>query len=258
MNNMPTSPLSFCYTDFYIMYYLIDIDVERSLIMSKDITKLVMINYHSNVLPICKLLKSHATNIMLLPNNIILMQPSMNGIRNYMIANNSIDYSNFIYTYFSIPDISKVNTKFKKTKSEIEWSVDDGTNYLVIKNENMEPYKSPIINNPAAVADILNATYQNLPNWKSEELTDILCDEDNSLYNMLPESFIEDMNGKKLCELNINGHSILLSRPFLGDLKKTLSVGYRVLYEDDVKMILKFKQSEEIGNIYTIAAFLIV
>ena len=66
------------------------------------------------------------------------------------------------------------------------------------------------------------------------------------------------MTNKKLCELNINDHSILISRPFLGDLKKTISVGYKVLYEDDVKMILKFKQSEEIGNIYTIAAFLIV
>ena len=227
-------------------------------IMSKDISKTIITSYHSSVLPICKLLKSHATNIMLLPNNIVLMQPVMTGIRNYMIVNNKVDYSNFIYTYFSIPDISKINTKFKKTKSEIDWSVDNGTNYLIIKNEDMEPYKSPVINNPAAVADILNATYQNLPDWKSSELENILCDEDNSLYNILPDSFIEDMTNKKLCELNINGHSILISRPFLGDLKKTNSVGYRVLYEDDIKIILKFKQAEEIGNIYTVAAFLIV
>ena len=105
--------------------------------MSKDISKTIITNYHSSVLPICKLLKSHATNIMLLPNNIVLMQPVMSGIRNFMIVNNKVDYSNFIYTYFSIPDISKVNTKFKKTKSEIEWLVDNGTNYLVIKNEDI-------------------------------------------------------------------------------------------------------------------------
>lgn len=225
--------------------------------MSDNLNKTIIANYHSTIIPICKLLKSHATNIMLLPNNLILMQPSMNGIRNYMVCNHNVDYSNFMYTYFSISEISKVNTKFKKTKSEVEWAVDNGTNYLIIKNEEMNPYKSPIINNPEAVADIINGTYQNLPDW-NESNVNLLKDDSDSEYISLPESFIEDMVNKRLCELVINGHSILLSRPFLGELKKTLSIRYKIVYEDDSKMILKFKQTEEIGNIYTYAAFLIV
>lgn len=226
--------------------------------MSDNLNKSIIANYHSTIIPICRLLKSHATNIMLLPNNLILMQSSMYGIRNYMICNHNIDYSNFMYSYFSIPEISKANTKFKKTKSKVEWDIENGTNYLVIKNDDMDPCRSPIINNPEAVADVINGTYQNLPNWDKSDVIDLLKDEDNSMYTSLPDSFIDDMVNKRLCELIINGHSILLSRPFLGEMKKTLSVRYRVIYEDDIKMILKFKQSEEIGNIYTIAAFLIV
>ena len=226
--------------------------------MSDNLNKLIIANYHSTIIPICKLLKAHASNIMLLPENIILMQPLMTGIRSYMIANSNINYSNFIYTYFSIPEVSKANTKFKKTKSEIEWENNNGTNHLIIKNEDMEPCKSPIINNPASVADILAGTYQNIPNWDGNNVKELLCDEKDSEYTILSKSFIDDMVNKKLCELIINGHSILVSRPFLGELKKTISVGYKVIYEDDTKMILKFKQTEELGNIYTFAAFLII
>ena len=220
--------------------------------------KILISNYHSTIIPICRLLKSHASNIMLLPNNIILLQPLMNGIRNYMVANNKVNYSNFMYTYFSIPEISKVNTKFKKTKSKIDWEIDNGTNYLVVKNEDMDPCKSPIINNPSAIIDVFNGTYKNIPDWENYDYDVLLSDESNSMYTTLPESFIEDMISKKLCELNINGHSILLSRPFLGELKKTTYIGYRVIYEDDMKIVIKFKQTEELGNIYTYAAFLIV
>ena len=226
--------------------------------MSDTLNKVIVSNYHSTIIPICKLLKAHASNIMLLPDNLILMQPLMTGIRSYMIAKHKIDYSNFIYTYFSLPEISKVNTKFKKTKSEIEWDTDNGTNYLIIKNDEMDPCKSPVINNPASVADILAGTYQNIPNYDNLSLKELLCDENDSEYEFLPESIIDDMISKKLCELIINGHTILLSRPFLGELKKTLSVGYKVVHEDESKIILKFKQVEELGNIYTFAAFLIV
>ena len=224
----------------------------------KLLNKSLISNYASSIIPLCRLLKSHATNIMLLPEKLVLLQPSLAGIRNYMIVNSKVDYSNFIYTYFSLSEISKVNTKFRKTKSEIDWELMKGTNYLVVKNDDMEPCKSPIINNPAAIVDTLTGTYQNIPNWDEKQFQNILCDEHSSNYTKLPESFIEDMVNKKLCELSINGHSILLSRPFLGDLKKTTYVGYRIISEDDNKIVLKFKQCEELGNIYTYAAFLIV
>lgn len=226
--------------------------------MSEKLDKVIIANYHSTIIPICRLLKPHATNIMLLPDNLILMQPVMSGIRSYMIANKNVDYSNFVYTYFSIPEISKVNTKFKKTKSEIRWDISNGTNYLVVKNDDMDPCKSPIINNPESVADILFGTYQNIPNWDNVSLKDLLCSEDDSEYIELSESFIEDMISKKLCELTVNSHTILLSRPFLGELKKTKSVKYRVISEDEMKIVLKFKQTEDLGDIYTYAAFLIV
>jgi hypothetical protein len=224
----------------------------------KLFNKNIISSYSSSVIPVCRLLKAHATNIMLLPENKILMQPSLNGVRNYMIAKPKVDYSNFVYTYFTIPEISKTNTKFRKTKSEIDWEINDGTNYLVVKNEEMEPCKSPIINNPNAIKDVINATYKNLPNWDNSNIQNIICDESSSDYNQLSDSFISDMSNKKLCEIKVNGNSILISRPFLGDLKKTEYVGYRIIDEDDSRIVLKFKQVEDLGNIYTYAAFLII
>ena len=226
------------------------------LVSEKDLNKAIISAYSSTVIPVCKLLKPHATNIMLLPNNLVLMQASINGIRNYMVLNRDIDTSKFIYTYTSLIDISKINSKFRKTKSAITWEVNDGTNYLVVANDDMEPFKTPVINNPATVADLLNATYKNIPNWSSNNICDILCDEPNLMYTKLPDKFIEDIVAKKLCDLTINGNTILISRPFLGDLKKTSYVGYRVISEIDGKIVIKFKQTEDIGNIYTYAAFL--
>ena len=232
---------------------------EKINMSEKSLSKNIVSNYHSTIIPVCKLLKSHATNIMLLPDNKILMQPVINGIRNYMILNSKYDYSNFIYSFFSLPEISKINTKFRKTKSEVEWEVDNGTNYLIVKNPSEEmSCKVPIINNPDAIKDIINASYINIPNWNYADINDIICEESSSDYIKLPDSIIENMLEKKLCEITVDDRSILLSRPFLGDLKKTSYVGYRIISKEDDKLILKFKQSEEIGNIYTYAAFLTV
>lgn len=225
----------------------------------KDLTKTILSNYSASVIPICRLLKAHATNIMLLSENCILMQPIISGIRNYMIVNPKIDYSTFMNAFISIPEISKVNTGFRKTKSEISWLSENGTNYLTIKNDGMDLYKTPIINHPESVEDILTGTYQNIPNWSPISYgnhSQVLFDESPSVYTMLPLSFIDDMVDKKLCQLTIDDRVILISRPFLGDLKKTKSVGYRIIEKDENKMVLKFRQEEELGNIYTYAAFL--
>lgn len=225
---------------------------------NKELSKNIISSYHSTIIPICRLLKPHATNIMLLPENIILMQPAMNTVRSFMVLNQDIDFFPFLYTYFSIPEVSKINTKFKKTKSTIDWKLKDGVNYLVIKNEDMDEYETPIINNPAAVADIINATYTNLPNWSSMTFNRDYLNDESSKYSELPNDFLDDMKNKKLCEIEANGHTILLARPFLGDLKNTSSVEYMVVYEDDFKITLKFRQRESLGDIYTYASFLIV
>ena len=220
----------------------------------KTLNKELVNNYASTIIPLCRLLKFHATNIMLLPNRLILLQPVISGVRNYMIVNPNVDYSRYLYSYMSIAEISKVNTKFRKTKSEIDWGFNNGTNYLIVKNEDEEPCKSPIIHNPDAVRDIINGTYQNLPNWNGDK--DHLIDESSSNYTELPSSFIADMLDKKLCELNINGNTALVSKPFLGDLKKTTYVGYKVIDETESSIYVKFKQVEDLGSIYTYAAFL--
>ena len=224
----------------------------------KNITKTIVSNYHSTVIPLCRLMKQHATNIMLLPDNKILMQSLITGIRSYMILNKEYDYSNFLYSFLSIPEISKINTKFRKTKSEIEWDTNNGVNYLVVKNPDMDPCKVPIINNSDAINDIISATYNNIPDWDSSNIDEFICEESSAEYNKLSEDFIENMLDKKLCEISVNGKSILLARPFLGDLKKTSFIGYRIVSEEDNKLILKFKQIEDLGSIYTYAAFLTI
>ena len=224
---------------------------------SMSIDKVINNEYASSALKLCKFLKAHATNILLLPDGKILLQPVINGIRNYMIVNPKIDYSNFIYTYFSLSEISKYHSSFRKTKSKIYWETEKGITYLIIENEDEEPYKSPIMSNPEALSSLLNATYKTIPDWNgSQSFNEILSDEPSSQYTDLGREFLDDMVNKKLCELKVHGQSILVSRPFLGDLKKTEWVGYRLVEEDDTRIVLKFKQVEELGNIYTYAAFL--
>lgn len=222
----------------------------------KSLVKNINNCYGSTVIDICKLVKPHASNILLLSNNKVLMQPMIAGIRNYMILNSNVDYSTFIYTYFTISEISKANTKFRKTKSEISWETDKGTEYLVVKNDDMEPVKSLVMTDQSAVNSLFAATYNRIPDIDNPTIDNVIIDEPNSMYIDLGTSFIDDMVNKKLCEIRINNQSILISRPFLGDLKKTQWVGYRVVDEDDFRLVIKFKQVEKIGSIYTYAAFL--
>ncbi len=219
----------------------------------KEIDKIIIKEYYDNIIPLCRLLKNHATNILLLPDNKILMQPILKGIKNYMILNKDMNISKFIYSYLSILDISKVNTKFKKTKSSIDWTVIDGVNYINIINSDSEPYNIPIINNPETVSDIIKKTYNGL---STNFNIDNIVDEDDELYIKISDDIITAMNDKKLCDLNINDNPILISRPFLGSLKKTVFLGYRVLDETKDKITVKFKQREDLGNIYTYSAFL--
>lgn len=209
---------------------------------------------YSDVIALCKLLKPHATNMMLLDDGLVLLQPTIPGIRNYMISN--LDFSVFQNTFFNLATVSSINSKFKKTKSDIDWVEEDSTRYLVISNPEAEPYKIPIFNNERTISELLNDTYSNIPKWNLKKDLVLVDDIDTEDYFSLGEDFITSMNNKELCEINIFGNPIYLSRPFLGSLKKTRKVGIRVVDESDTSVTYKFCQQEELGNIYTYAAFM--
>lgn len=222
--------------------------------------KMFVYDYYDNVIPLCKATKAHATNMLLLENNLVVLESLISGVASYLVANDDIDYNRFLYTFFNIPEISKTNTKFKKTKSVVDWRYSESnmTNFLLVENPNMEPVKSPIIDNLEGRINLIDTIYRRVPNWNVVDYQNILRDESSNEYTKLPRSFIDDMVDKKLCDIKINGYTILLSRPFLGDCKKTEYIGYRVINQTNDKIYLKFKQTEPIGNIYTYAAFLLI
>ena len=87
----------------------------------------------------------------------------------------------------------------------------------------------------------------------------MLADEPDAMYTPTWPTMPAEMRDRKLCELDVDGYRVLMSRPFMGDLKNTQSISYRVLaIEDDYhgRIFLKFKQVESIGNIYHFAAFM--
>ena len=221
--------------------------------MQKELIK----SYHSTIIPLCRLLKAHSTNAFLLPKGLIALYPpvGMSGVRNYMVLNKEYlyDYSKFVYTFFSIPSISKINTKFKKTKSTIDWETSkEGQSFLVVANDEENLWKSPILANDDTVKEVLESLYGDSP------LFDIHNTEDFDEFEEIPncEEFISDMLDKKLCQITVRNNPILLARPFLGDLKKTKEVRYKVVKETDETITLKFAQVEEMGTIYTYASFL--
>lgn len=221
--------------------------------MEKELIK----SYHSTIIPVCRLLKAHSTNAFLLPNGLIALYPpvGMSGVRNYMVLNKEYleDYSKFVYTFFSIPSISKINTKFKKTKSTIDWETSkEGQSFLVVANDEENLWKSPIIANEDTIKEVLESLYGDSP------LFDIHNTEEFNEFDEIRncDEFISDMLDKKLCQINVRDNPILLARPFLGDLKKTKEVRYKVVKETEETITLKFAQVEEMGIIYTYASFL--
>ena len=217
-----------------------------------------IVDYYNNIIPLCKLLKSHATNIMLLKNNLVLIHPLMKGVRSYMIINdNKINYDYYTNSLIGLVDITSVNTKFRKTKSGVYGSVgsEPDTYSIIVAASEDNFIEIPVYTNDATINSVINATYISLPHWNFSDKDEILSD-DISGFTRIPTSVIYDMNEKRLCEVVIDDYIVLLSKPFLGNLKDTTALYYKIVDETDDKICVKFRQEEELGNIYTYAAFI--
>ena len=212
---------------------------------------------YTDVIAVCKLLRTHATNALLLDNGVIAMQPIIDGIRNYMVLHDSYAYPRFRKLYMNLGEIAAVNTKFKKTRSSIQWYSHEGATYIEIKNEDQDPYRVYVLTNPSVVEGLLDQIYKRVPYW-SDCRQAILSDEPDEMYTSC-EGLAYDLFDKKMCRIVVNGNQLMFSKPFLGDTKNTELISYRVVSEDpdpDGRITVKFKQKEKLGNIYTYASFL--
>lgn len=212
---------------------------------------------YQEVIDACKVLKSHATNALLLDDGLIALQPIVEGICNYMILHNPNPYPRFRRLYINLAQISPINSKFKKTLSYIQWKAKDGLPYIEITNPNTDPYIAYILNAQVMTESVLNDAYSKIPGW-NEVRQRVLIDEPDDLYTRC-EGLAADLASKKMCRVVANGNQLMFSKPFLGDTKNTDIIMYRIVQEDpgqSGKITVKFKQKEKIGNIYTYASFL--
>lgn len=212
---------------------------------------------YQEVINVCRMVKSHATNALLLENGLVVLQPIIPEIANYAILNDPMAYPRFCRMYINLGEIAPVNTKFKKTLSSIQWNAQDGIATVTISNQDMEPYSVYLFTEGYMVDSVLDTAYSRVPGW-GDIRQGILVDEPDDIY-VSAEGLAADLAAKKMCKLVVNGNQIMISRPFLGDTKSTELVLYRLIHEDpddNGKIILKFKQKEKYGNIYTYACFL--
>ena len=213
---------------------------------------------YSKVINICKLLKPHATTILLLENGIVGMDAVLPGIRNYFIHNEPEVYTNFLHSYINLPGIWPSNQKFRKTYTDLDWIMNDGQMYLRVTNPESAPYDVPMLNKPNQIDMALDDLYNTLPEWETLRQGNLMNDPDN-LYTESDKDLAYDLFMKRMCKICLNGYSFLISKPFLGDTKNTMWIGYRIVGEEpgpDGRVFVKFKQKEKLGNIFTYAAFL--
>lgn len=212
---------------------------------------------YQEVISICRFLKPHATNALLLENGLVAMQPIIPEIANYAILREPDCYPRFKRMYINLGEIASINTKFKKTLSSIQWKAKDGIATVEIENVDMEPYNVYVFTERYMVDSVLDSAYGRVPGW-NEVRQGILIDEPDDMY-VSCEGLAADLYAKKMCRIVANGNQIMVSKPFLGDTKSTELILYRVIHEDpeeNGKIVLKFKQKEKLGNIYTYACFL--
>ena len=215
---------------------------------------------YQNVIDICKLLKPHATTALLVENGLVITQPIIEGIRNYMILDNPAAYPRFNNLYINVSEIASYHTKFKKTMTDIDWESSNGETFMVLTNPDMDPYRVHILTDTETIEDLINREYQSVPGWK-EDPASILTNDPDEMFTKLPDDIPLNLSLKRMCEISVGGHQyrIMISRPFLGDTKNTQWLGYRVIAEDageKGRITLKFKQKEKLGNIFTYASFL--
>lgn len=211
---------------------------------------------YQRVIEMSRLLKSHATNALLLPGDLVILEPIIPTVRSYFIPYKPIP-KEFVYLYLNLSTISKVNSKFKKTMSILEWIAKDDTSYMQIRNPEQDPYDIYIIDHKETIKDMISELYSRVPPFDTP-MIEKLVDEPDELYTRC-DGLAGELADKKLCTVIANNYPMIISKPFLGDTKKTNAIMYRVIQEDfgpTGKIYVKFKQKEAIGNIYTYAAFM--
>ena len=208
----------------------------------------------SKFVKLTKKLKSHATNLCLLDNGLVLLQSIIPGVKAYATVDVDGDeyWHGMKYLYIGIVQFNEELANFSKSSSEILWKIKDNMTYLVLSNKDESKFEYPILDKEEVRKDLIQSTYGSIPDWDDSQLEDEVDD----IYINLGPDFIKAMVEKNLCEIPVVDTSIFISRPFLGDLKNTSYLGYRIYKNYDDKIILKFKQKEDLCTIYTYAAFI--
>lgn len=224
-------------------------------------------NQYGDVIAICKALKPHATNLLFTDNDgHVMLQPILSGVLNWAkLRLDEVDVAQFVHTYMNIPEATSVNTKFRKTKSDIDWIVKEGQRYLTIMNPDGTSMEQPIISDFDSRDRFYQKIYKRLLNDPHFEGVLPLQDIPDGYFEELPMELCTKMVGKKLCGVTVGDHTFYMARPLLGDLKKTEWLGARLIYirdpdpgETTRKGFVYFKQREPLMEIYTYGAFLIL
>lgn len=219
-------------------------------------------NEYGMLANVCKCLKPHASLALFLDDHVIALESHQDMMLCYAVAAPDVHYDSFVHTLHNIIKNTSYNTKYRKTKSDISWTMHDGKRYVTITNPNMDPLDIPIVNQVPVRERYFATIYGRIYELGLEDFW--LKDLPDSMFTQIPQQFIDDMNDKKMCTLNFGpGRTSIVSRPFLGDLKKTEYLGYTMLDEDDPNLDsprfrVLFKQREAYCDIYTLAAFLIL
>ena len=223
--------------------------------------------FRDNVIPVIKGLKTHATNILLCPNNLVVLQTVIPRSRSYAIFSPDIDYTPFMHTYLDVVKANPIAAKFKKKKSEVVVIYDNDQPYLRIKNDNDDTYEGYIMKYDLEREDLINSIYHRVPHWE-ERKEELLIDEPDGAFSPVYDGLPEDIKNKKLCTITVDVQDsscdgkywILLSKPFFGDTKATEEIRFRIdrVDAENHKMTLKFKQKEPWGNIYHWASFMMI
>ena len=219
---------------------------------------------YKNVIEICKVAKLHATNMLLLDDGLVALEPIQDEVKKYMIT--QLEYDPFTYAYYDLVDISKIHSKFRKTRSIVTHStekeiVDDNMVYLKIKNEGDKEFtRIPLLIENKKRENSIKKIYNGIPVEDDSYLTLKLklVDEPNYIYTQISNKIMDDLRNKKLCEIKVpkNG-SIFIASTLLGSLKKVDYLGYRIIDDNDnMTLLIKFKQTMNDYSIYTYARFL--
>lgn len=256
------------------MYYLYESIMKGRLqiMIDKTVNK-----QYTNMIELCKKLKPHATNLMV-QKNYVLMMPIVTWVRNFcVLTDDTIDVEScrrYHHLLYDLSQSSEIHKHFKVTKTDLDWIKENDDVYLQLtfNSDELEDNvrKIPLMTNENAISELEHSTYGKILSYENcktmEELINKLNHESDSNYHDFPEHDIERIKKKLICVEDVIadsgiGYRIIVSRPFLGELKNTEWVKYKVIQEPTTTnqmFIVRFIQKEPFGYIYTYAAFLYI